>query len=82
LTDFLQWLTQTHSLRWRAHYKTLGTGHLYQGRFKSFPVEDDDHFYTVARYVERNPLRAGLVTQAQDWRWSGLWRYEPRTPEG
>ena len=39
-------------MRWHAHNKTAGSGHLYQGRFKSFPIEDDDHFYTVARYVE------------------------------
>jgi putative transposase len=76
LTDFLRWLAHTHTMRWHAHYGTSGTGHLYQGRFKAFPVEDDDHFYTVVRYVERNPLRAGLVDHAQDWRWSSLWRRE------
>jgi hypothetical protein len=43
---------------------------LYQGRFKSFPVQADDHLYAVLRYVERNALRAGLVQRAQDWRWS------------
>jgi putative transposase len=52
----------------------VGYGHLYQGRFKSFPVEADEHFYTVARYVERNALRADLVAQAEDWRWGSLWR--------
>ena len=52
----------------------IGTGHLYQGRFKSFPVESDEHLYTVLRYVERNPVRANLVQRAQDWRWSGAWR--------
>jgi putative transposase len=62
-------------MRWHAHYHTSGTGHLYQGRFKAFPVEDDDHFYTVVRYVERNALRGGLVAQAQAWRWSSLWRH-------
>jgi len=62
-------------MRWHAHYHTSGTGHLYQGRFKAFPVEDDDNFYTVVRYVERNALRAGLVAQAEAWRWSSLWRY-------
>jgi putative transposase len=31
---------------------------VYQGRFKSFPIQDDDHFYVVCRYVERNALRA------------------------
>src|SRR5438105_4281159 len=68
LSDFVHWLTLTHTQRWHAHYHDVGTGHLYQGRFKSFPVQDDDHFLVVARYVERNALRAGLVFQAQDWR--------------
>src|SRR5207244_3632564 len=61
LTAFLRWLTHTHTMRWHAHYHTSGTGHLYQGRFKSFPIEADDHLYAVLRYVERNALRAGLV---------------------
>src|SRR5437016_8795326 len=39
LTAFLRWLTHTHTMRWHAHYHTSGTGHLYQGRFKSFPFE-------------------------------------------
>jgi putative transposase len=76
LTEFLRRLAHTHTMRWHAHYHTSGTGHLYQGRFKAFPVENDEHFYTVVRYVERNALRAGLVAQAQAWRWSSLWRQE------
>jgi putative transposase len=74
LTDFCRWLAHTHSMRWHAHYHTSGTGHIYQGRFKSFPVEGDEHAYSVCRYVERNPLRANLVQRAEDWRWSSLWR--------
>ncbi len=74
LTAFLRWLTHTHTQRWHAHYHTSGTGHVYQGRFKAFPVEEDDHLYAVLRYVERNPLRAGLVTQAAAWHWSSLGR--------
>jgi len=74
VTDFLQWLTVTHTMRWHAHYHTSGTGHLYQGRFKSFPVERDDHLLALLRYVERNPLRAGLVKRAEDWRWGSAWR--------
>jgi len=74
LSAFLQRLTNTHTQCWqRAHGKT-GYGHLYQGRFKSFPVETDDHFYTVVRYVERNALRANLATSAEGWRWGSLWR--------
>jgi putative transposase len=74
LTNFCRWLTHTHSMRWHAHYHTSGTGHIYQGRFKAFAVEGDDHVYTVCRYVERNPLRANLVPAAELWRWSSLWR--------
>jgi putative transposase len=74
LSAFCRWLTHTHSMRWHAHYHTSGTGHIYQGRFKSFPVETDEHFYTVCRYVERNPLRARLVQRAENWHWSSLWR--------
>ncbi|MEZ6040125.1 MAG: transposase [Planctomycetaceae bacterium] len=62
LSEFLQWLTHTHTMRWHAHRHTEGTGHLYQGRFKTFPVQDDDHPLTVIRYVERNALRANLVS--------------------
>jgi len=51
----------------------VGYGHLYQGRFKSFPIQCDEHLLTVCRYVERNPLAAGLVKKAQGWRWSSLW---------
>ena len=74
LSEFLRWLTVTHTQRWHAHHHTSGTGPLYQGRFKSFPVESDEHLLTTCRYVERNALRANLVTRAEDWRWSSLWR--------
>jgi putative transposase len=74
LSAFCRWLTHTHSMRWHAHHHTSGTGHIYQGRFKSFPVESDDHLYAVCRYVERNALRAKLVRRAERWRWSSLWR--------
>lgn len=58
---------------WHAHRRNAGTGHVYQGRFKSFPIQDDEHFLTVCRYVERNALRADLVDRAEDWRWGSLW---------
>jgi putative transposase len=71
LADYLSWLTNTHVKRYRAHYRRT-SGHLYQGRFKSFAVEEDAYFLTLLRYVEANPRRAKLVGQAQDWRWSSL----------
>jgi len=70
----MQRLTITHVRRWQENRRLVGLGHVYQGRYKSFPVEEDDHFLAVARYVERNALRAGLVSRAEDWRWSSLWR--------
>jgi putative transposase len=80
LSDFGHWLTLTHTQRWHAHYHNVGTGHLYQGRFKSFPVAQDDHLLQVWRYVERNALRASLVARAEAWRWGSLWQrlQEPR----
>jgi putative transposase len=78
VSEFFRWLTVTHTQRWHAHHGTSGTGHLYQGRFKSFPIEQDEHFYTVARYVERNPVRAGLVERAEQWRHGSLWRRTAR----
>ncbi len=76
LTAFVRWLTHTHTMRWHAYHQSTGTGHLYQGRFKAFPVQSDEHFLTVCRYVERNAVRANLVLRAEQWRWSSLWRRE------
>ena len=75
LSDFTGWLTLTHTQRWHAHRHSAGSGHVYQGRFKSFPVQSDEHFFTVCRYVERNALKAGLVKSAEEWQWSSLYRW-------
>ncbi len=72
LSDFMRWVTLTHVQRFHASHGTVGIGHLYQGRFKSFPVQDDGHYLTVMRYIEANPLRAGIVERASDWLWSSL----------
>jgi len=73
LSAFVGWLTLTHTQRWHAHRHNVGTGHVYQGRFKSFVVQTDEHTLRVCRYVERNALRAGLVDRAADWPWGSLW---------
>lgn len=70
---FMAWITGTHSMRLRTHYDSVGYGHVYQGRYKSFMVETDAYFYRVCRYVERNALRAGLVVSAEEWRWGSTW---------
>lgn len=74
LAAFMQRLTITHARRWQEHRHSVGQGHVYQGRYKSFPVGTDEHFLAVARYIERNALRANLVLRAEEWRWSSLWR--------
>ena len=73
-SKFTGWLTLTHAQRWHAHRHSNSQGHVYQGWFKSFPMQDDQHFITVCRYVERNALRANLAASAKDWRWNRLWR--------
>jgi putative transposase len=74
LGRWMQWLLMAHARRYHRHYHT--SGHVWQGRFQAFPIQDDDHLVTVLRYVERNPLRAELVARAEDWKWSSLpgWR--------
>ncbi len=79
LGAFMQTVTTTHAGRWRRHRQTVGEGHLYQGTYKSFPVQTDDHFYTVCRYVERNALRSNLVERAEDWPWGSLWQRQQRS---
>ena len=74
LAAFMQRLTITHVRRWQEHRGFAGLGHVYQGRYKSFPVQSDEHFLAVTRYVERNALRANLVVRAEEWRWGSLWR--------
>src|SRR5713226_175292 len=76
LSDLMHWLLTTHAARYQRHYRV--TGHVWQGRFRAFPIQEDDHLLSVLRYVERNPLRAGLVASAQEWRWSSLpWHIQP-----
>ncbi len=78
LTQFTRWLTLTHAQRWKHAHDAVGHGHLYQGRFKSFPIQQDPHLLTALRYVERNALRAGRVERAEQWRWgSAFVRLDP-----
>ncbi len=74
LGKFMQWLTLTHTQRWHQEKNTKGTGHLYQGRYKSFIIEKDNHLLSVIRYIERNALRAKLVKKAENWKFCSLWR--------
>jgi putative transposase len=79
LSRFMHWTDLTHSHRWQEAHEAVGFGHLYQGRFKSFPVQDDLHYLTVCRYVLRNALRAGMVDRAEQWPWSSFYQGPPLT---
>jgi len=72
LSQFMQWLLTSHVRRYHKHY--VSSGHVWQGRFKSFPVQRDEHLITVLRYVLQNPVRAGLASTAEEWFWSSLRR--------
>jgi len=76
MSEFMRWVTTTHVRQRRVQTRSIGHGHLYQGTYKSFPVQTDRHAHALIRYVEQNPLRATLVKRAEDWRWSSLWRRE------
>ncbi len=81
LAAFMQQLTTKHVRRWQLHRRRVGYGHVYQSRYKSFPVEEEEYFYQLVRYVERNALRAGLAERAEGWKWSSLWRRTSGTAE-
>ena len=68
LSKWIHWLLTVHSRRYHHYYKTCG--HIWQGRFKSFMIQNDEHLIKVLRYVEGNAVRAGLVFSAKDWPWS------------
>jgi putative transposase len=72
ISSYMHWLLNVHVHRYNRHYGLTGLGHLYQDRYKAFPIQDRRHLYTVMRYVEANPLRARLIDRAEDWEWSSL----------
>jgi putative transposase len=76
---WMQWLFTTHARHYHAKYGT--TGHVWQGRYKHFAVQDDHYLFALLRYVERNALRAKLAVRAEDWRWGSLnWRGRRESP--
>lgn len=79
LGRWMQWLMTSHVRRYHRHYG--GGGHVWQGRFKAFPIQEDEHLLAVLRYVERNPVRARLVRGAENWRWSSLRQRMPGASE-
>jgi putative transposase len=80
LSRWMQWLLTAHVRRYHRWHES--SGHVWQGRFKAFPIEQDDHLLTVLQYIEQNPVRAQLVLRAEEWRWSSAraWRESVRGP--
>jgi len=74
LSAAMGWLGTAHTRRYHAQTNTIGGGHLYQGRYKSFLVQDDSYLLTVLKYIERNPVRAKLFASAESWRWGSAHR--------
>jgi len=68
LSKWMQWLMTSHVRRYHSHYES--SGHVWQGRYKSFMVQEDKHLLMVLRYIEGNPGRAKMVASAKEWRWS------------
>ncbi len=73
LSRWMHWVLNTHVRRYHQHYHS--SGHIWQGRYKAFPIQEDEHLLIVLRYIERNALRAGLVRRAEQWSWAsaGHW---------
>ena len=69
---FFHRLCTTHSIKRRRETGTIGQGHIYQNRYHGFVIESEAYYLRALRYVESNPLRAGLVSTAADWPWSSL----------
>jgi putative transposase len=78
LSDFMKWLLTAHVPRYHYH----SSGHVWQGRFRAFPIQEDEHLLTVLRYIERNPVRAGLVERAENWKWSSAGAVRGPIPAG
>ncbi len=73
LSRCMQWLGATYTRRFNIRHKK--NGHLFQGRFKSFLMEDDDYLMRLSCYIHRNPLRAGMVDRLADYKWSSYHAY-------
>jgi REP-associated tyrosine transposase len=70
LSGLMHWWLTSHVQQHRRRH--CGSGHIWQGRFKSFPIQQDRHLLMVLRYVMLNPVRAGLVARPDQWPWSSL----------
>ncbi|MBT3177699.1 MAG: hypothetical protein HOG03_14100 [Desulfobacula sp.] len=73
LSRSMQWFGATYTRRFNLRHKR--SGHLFQGRFKSFLVQSDGYVLRLSCYIHRNPLRAGRVERLSEYRWSSYLTY-------
>ncbi len=78
LGRFMQRLTIAHSRRFQERRRKVGKGKVYEGRYKSFPCQPDEHLLTLGRFIESNALRGELVNKAEQWPYSSLWLWSQR----
>jgi len=76
LSKAMQLINDKYSKYFNKKYSR--SGHLWQGRYKSYPLFDDAHFWIVAKYIERNPIKAGMVQDVADYRFQSFyqWKYK------
>src|SRR5262245_12095223 len=72
LSPCFKWVGTTHAVRFRLQTETRGQGHVYQDRFAAVGVEDAVSYARLVKYIESNPVSAGLVQRAEEYRWSSL----------
>jgi putative transposase len=71
---FMHRLSNSHTRKVHALTNTNGSGHLYQGRYKSFLIDKENYLLAVIKYVERNSVRAKLSNSCEDWQWGSAYR--------
>ena len=74
LSPFMQYVSSLHVIAWRKRWGS--SGHLYQGRFRSFPVQTEGYYLNLIRYIEQNPKRAKPEIKCTEWQWSSA-RHRP-----
>ncbi|MEA3488863.1 MAG: transposase [Candidatus Omnitrophota bacterium] len=68
ISKFMHWLNRGYTAYFNTQYRK--TGHLWQGRFRSHPIIRGQYLINVATYIENNPVRAGIVNDPADYKWS------------
>lgn len=68
LAKFMKQLNQKYAIYFQRKYHA--TGHVWQGHYKSIPIESDAYYFQCARYIELNPVRAGIVSHPREYEWS------------